>query len=216
MTAWACIAAKDEQRTIGSIIRALKRRGLSVVVIDDGSEDHTRLRAENAGALVQRHETAQGIAPSLMEAWAIALRQGADTIIQLDAGGSHDPGQVHKLTMGLHSHDLVVGSRFCPLAEYVGNPQRALMSKLAATMCNLKTGQHITDWTSGYRAMIADAAILLSKAYEATMHGWQIETLAAAVEFGLKIGEAPIRYVAGRSTFDWNVAKEAFDVWRRL
>jgi glycosyltransferase involved in cell wall biosynthesis len=55
MTA-AIVPARDEERTVGEVVRALKRaRGIDeVIVVDDGSTDGTAAAAESAGARVVR------------------------------------------------------------------------------------------------------------------------------------------------------------------
>jgi len=142
--------------------------------------------------------------------------RGADSIIQLDAGGSHDPAQALSLLRRLIGVDMVIGSRFMPGAHYTGNPKRKAMSQLASLMCNIKTGRCITDWTSGYRAFRREAIEVLLHDYQAKMHGWQIEVLGNALRVGLRVAEVPITYTAGQSSFNKGVAWEAFQAWRRL
>jgi hypothetical protein len=92
-----------------------------------------------------------------------------------------------------------------------------MLSRIASAMCNRKTGLGFTDWTSGYRTYTKEAlSILLDQAYDAEMHGWQIEVLYHAWKSGLSISEVPITYRAGRSSFNLGVALEAFRVWRNL
>jgi len=213
----ACITAKNEADTIIPLVTMLARQRVRVIIVDDGSNDSTGYRAAKAGALMIRHDLPRGIGPSLLEAWDFALNLGADEIIQLDAGGSHDPRQVKRLLGTLQRADMVIGSRFMPGATYIGNPRREQMSRLASRMCNLVTGQYIADWTSGYRAFRREAIEkLLHYRYEAKMHGWQIEVLGNAIKEGLRIAEVPITYTAGESSFNKGVAWEAFQAWQRL
>jgi dolichol-phosphate mannosyltransferase len=151
-----------------------------------------------------------------MLGWRHALEGGATRIVQIDAGGSHDPADIPTLLSS--TADLVVGSRFCPGGRHVGNPRRALLSRVAAGACSFaQTGARYADWTSGYRVLSARCArYLLSVPYRATMHGWQIETLARAGEAGFSIEERPITYTAGRSSLNRAVAWEAFLVWNDI
>jgi hypothetical protein len=156
----------------------------------------------------------------MLKAWSFALAHGAEMIVQLDAGGSHDPADAFNLSIQsrLTDADVVVGSRFLGRSRYTGRPWRALMSKMAALACSAKAGHWLTDWTSGFRAFTGDAiAYLLNFCdYEAKMHGWQIEVLGKAIKSGMSIAEVPIIYRAGESSFDLSVAREAFRIWRRL
>lgn len=219
MNAWACIAAKNEEATIGDLVRALVLRGLQVVVTDDGSTDRTAFVAAAAGAYLQRHEQSRGIGPALMLAWRYAILAGAERIVQLDAGGSHDPRQAWDLLN--NPAGVVLGSRFVPAGTYEGRPWRARLSRLAAAMCNAQTGAELADWTSGYRAFsrpVLEHLLCLREAgrIRCTMHAWQIETLGYALTAGATVAEVPISYTAGESSFRLATAWEALNAWRQL
>jgi len=196
----AVITALNEADTIGGLVAEILRNGLAVIVVDDGSTDGTGDEAAKAGATVITHDTPQGIAPSLMDAWRMAYSFGWTRIIQIDAGGSHDPAQIDRLlTSGT---DVTIGSRFLPSSEYIGRGWRKHASNLAAVLLNWAAHQHIHDWTSGYRVFSRKAIeVLLSGNYMTTMHTWQIETLHLALKCGLSVSEFPITYRAGQSTF---------------
>jgi len=51
----ACVAAYNEENTIADVLVNVIPHVSELVVIDDGSEDNTRLIAENHGALVIHH-----------------------------------------------------------------------------------------------------------------------------------------------------------------
>lgn len=217
----AVVTTFNEAATIGALVSELGANGFSpVIVVDDQSLDETPHYARMAGADVRETDKRFGIGLSLMAGWLAFLPEtfGCEYIVQIDAGGSHDPNEA----MGLVAYatatgaDVVIGSRFCKGARYTGNPKRALLSRLAALMCNLaQHGAHYSDWTSGYRVFSRKAlqTLLSVKHYRGRMHEWQIEVLARAGEAGLRIVEAPITYTAGRSSFNLRVAWEAFQMW---
>lgn len=199
MKTGACLTTYREDA--GELIRSLEKQGLTVFLVD----------AETTG--VRR-----GIGPCLVEAWRRALNAGCDQAIQIDAGGSHDPLEIPKLLKMLeYGSDVVIGSRFCSAAKYIGNPRRALMSRFAALLCNLRAGTSYTDWTSGYRAFSRRALWTLSRIpYRTDMHTWQIEVLDWALMTHLTVTEVPITYRAGRSSFNRKIAVDSFGVWKRL
>lgn len=218
MSDWAVITTLNEEQTIGDLVRALVEQELQVVVVDDCSTDGTQKAAAAAGALVKQTTQRLGIGLALMHGWDQALLHGAGRIVQIDAGGSHDPAAARRLldVQALTGAEIVVGSRFIPGAVYRGaaSPWRPLLSRAAASACNMVTGAKYFDWTSGYRVFTAYALrALLMKFYHARMHGWQIEVLAQANAMGMRIVEWPITYTAGRSSFNWRVAHEASNSW---
>jgi len=214
---WVCITAKDEAETIGPLVEQLLAGQHNVLVVDDGSRDDTGTLARRAGALEMRHGKSEGIGPSLMEAWSyVKRRQGAERIVQLDAGGSHDPADLAGL-LAVEA-DLVIGSRFVPGGQYHGRQWRAGCSRLASLVLNLsQRGPWIHDWSSGYR-VFSRAAVerLLACRYTATMHGWQIEVLGRARQYGLSVAEAPISYRAGRSSLRWSTVHETILIWQSV
>lgn len=214
MADFAVITTLNEEPTIGQLVRSLRGHGLQVVVVDDCSADDTAGAALRAGAVVIETVQRVGIGPALMMGWREALRRGATRLVQLDAGGSHDPAEAMQLlgVLELAAADVVVGSRFVPGARYDARTGRLrpVLSRVAALACNVATGARFHDWTSGCRAFTAEAARALRlHYYTAAMHGWQIEVLARANADGMRIVEAPITYTAGRSSFNWRVAHEA-------
>lgn len=217
-TELAIITTVNEAPTIARLVTDLRGLSMAVLVIDAGSTDGTVTLARAAGATVLELRRVS-IRDALLIGWEMALEGGYGHVVQLDAGGSHRPADVERLLCAVHRHncDLAVGSRFLPGAVYHGRPRRREMSRLAAAACRAKTGAYLTDWTSGFRAFRRSALeVLARETYSAAMHGWQIEVLAHALRHGMTIGEAPITYRAGRSSFDWRVAREAVDVWRNL
>lgn len=214
----AVITTLNEDKSIGQLVYELiAYHSMPVIVIDDASTDNTATVARAAGAAVYVNRERIGIGPSLVRGWRFALDSWADRIIQIDAGGSHDPNDIPKILKALQDNDMVIGSRFLPESSYIdnGNWKRPILSRIAAKACNLaQHGAKHTDWTSGYRGFRADLLrALVGQKYQAKMHGWQIEVLARANELCADIAEVPITYTAGRSSFNRDVADEAFRTW---
>ena len=58
--------------------------------------------------------------------------------------------------------------------------------------------------------------VILRNHYRASMHAWQIETLARLGEAGMSIVEVPITYRAGRSSVGLDTVYEATSVWLHM
>jgi len=214
MKDFAVITAKNEAATIYGLVDALIKSGLNVIVVSDGSTDDTGFIASDAGAHVIWQYPSKGIGASLQAAWHVALDKGADRIIQLDAGGSHDPGEACFLLSYLDRCDIVIGSRFMVGSEYNGRKWRAFASRLAARLMNFAGHTHFTDWTSGYRAFNRSSLFTLADHhYHQTMHAWQMEVLTYAIEKDFRVIEAPITYTAGRSSLRLKTVSDAILEW---
>jgi len=212
----AVITTYNEAESIGALLDTLTWGVDGVHLVDGGSTDETASIAEQHGANVVAMGTRTPIAQCLRIGWKTALDAGADRIVQIDAGGSHRTYDLS--TLLLSSADVVIGSRFVTGSRYIGNPRRRFMSWLAGIACNVAVpGGCWNDWTSGYRVFSREAAeYLVKQDYTAQMHGFQIEVLAHAARAGFRIEERPITYIAGRSSFNRKVAREAIGVWWRL
>ncbi len=196
-----CIPARNEQASIYQLVWQLKQRGYFPIVSDDASTDQTARLAAAAGAVVVRHKHPVGIAGATMDAWQAALVNGAEAIVQMDVGGSHSASDIPGLVGSLEDYQVVIGSRFCNGGRYIGgNPFRKNMSRVVTAYCNLRTGAHVTDFTSGFRAFHPEICRFLSVyPYRAKMHSWQIEVLRESLH-AFTVGEVPITYTAGRSS----------------
>jgi len=216
----AVITARDEEATIFPLVKALRGLGFLVLVCDDASTDRTRRFAEDAGAHVRHHDTRKGIARSLVDLWWDAINlHGAQRLVQLDAGMSHNPADAIGLLAMLDlGGDVAIGSRFCPFGHYLGGSLlRRLGSRAMTALCNLAMGTKFSDWSSGYRAFTRKALIKLIKGqYFAQGHAWQMEVLSRAVEAELRIVEFPIVYYAGTSSLHLSGVLEAVNVWLQI
>jgi dolichol-phosphate mannosyltransferase len=229
MTTFACIATRHEAATIGPLVAALRAQGL-IVIVEDESDDATTYRAaQEAGA--QANWTPggyrTGLGPSLMRAWRQALHQGATTIVQLDAGGSHDPAQVGLLVGALQHFECnaALSTRFDAGGRYIGRPWRAQASRLAGALCHRRAQRRygfalhgqLRDWTSGFRAFTpGTVAHLLGRVFHFTGHAWQIEVVDMLLKSGARTIAVPITYTAGRSSLTWRGCWEAYLAWRMI
>lgn len=217
MKACVIIPTLNEESTIQTLINSLNH--YEIIVVDDNSQDNTVRNAINAGAYVIQHASRKGLGPSLIEGFKTSLLFEYDKIVTIDAGGSHDPNVV--AAMLTVPADLCLGSRFLPFSQYDnanGKWYRPFISKAAAKVLNFsQSGSHYSDWTSGYRVYSQDLVYaLMQYKYQSKMHGIQIELLARATSLGAVVKEYPIKYVAGKTSFNNKVASEAVNIWLQV
>ncbi len=184
------IPAYNEELTIGSVV-ALARKYGDVLVVDDGSADRTSEIAQNAGAIVVKHETNMGKGAALRTGFDYALANGYDAAVCLDADGQHNPDEIPALLEPIANGraDLVIGSRYLgankkriPLYRRFGLWVLNEGIKVATTMN--------VDSQSGFRAMALEAL----KKMNLNSNGYSAETdiVIKAKEMGLRVREVPI------------------------
>lgn len=209
----ALVTTLDEADTIGQLVSGLLEVVPRVLVVDDPrSTDNTERVAAAFGADTLVDTDAHGIGPGLLAGFRYL--RGED-VVTIDAGGSHDPYAIPDLVS--QAGDIVIGSRFVPGGLHHGNPRRARLSRLYSRLCRARTGYDIKDWTSGFRRYTAAAVRqVLSRPPTATMHGFQPQALVSCLDAGFTATEWPIVYIAGRSSMNTRVAREAVGALRGL
>ena len=158
------IPAYNEGKRIGQVIEEIKRTlpQIDVLVIDDGSTDDCRQRAMEAGAKVISHPFNLGYGSALQTGYKYVLREGYETIVQMDGDGQHDPSFISDLLAIIQGGeaDIAIGSRFLKKEEresyglsYRAPFTRRLGMKLFGTITSFLIRQQVTDSTSGYQAL---------------------------------------------------------------
>lgn len=208
----AAIPAHNEQATIAQLVEdCLRLRCSAVVVANDSSTDATAALAARAGALVVPvPKNRPGMVGVYTTALQAALSAGADVVVELDAGGSHNPLEMTRLLVDLMTCDIVTGCRFCHGGVYQGKLQRKALSWCGTQLVNLVHGTDWQDATSGFVAYKAYALkALLSTPYRSTGHYYQTEMRLRARRLGLQIKECPITYKNSGSSLNWQSIREA-------
>lgn len=198
----ALIPALDEEETIGEVVAAVLGLGpplRRVIVVDNGSSDRTAERARAAGALVVK-EPQRGYGAACLRGIAAIeaqaherLAERPDVVLFLDADGSDDPRDVHRLLDAVAAGaDLAIGSRTMGVIEPGAlQPQQRVGNAVAVTLIRAIYGQRYTD-LGPLRALRYPA--LLALGMGDTDYGWTVEMQVKAVRRGLKIVEVPVRY----------------------
>nr|WP_231252344.1 polyprenol monophosphomannose synthase [Nocardioides furvisabuli] len=215
------IPTYNESENIEWIVERLRRAqpGVDVLVVDDNSPDGTGDLADAlasrdpAISVVHRTEKA-GLGAAYLHGFDVALRAGYDVIGEMDADGSHQPEQLHRLLDALHTADLVIGSRYVPGGSVVNWPlQRLLLSRGGNLYVRLLLGMRVKDATAGFRLFrrttleAIDLESVLSTGYV-----FQTDLAYRTVSRGLRVTEVPIEFVErvrGDSKMSGQVASES-------
>lgn len=208
------VPAKNEAVTIGALVRSARIFGADLVIVaDDASTDATASAATDAGAVVLPVPTDRaGMAGVYVTGLRDALRRGADVIVEMDAGGSHDPAALTEFWDALtyDDADVAAGRRFGPEASYVGSRRRELLSRGGTLLTNFLHGTHFQDATSGYIAYRAAALDkLLTAPLKSRGHYYQTEMRLRAVTLGMRVVEVPIVYRNSSSSLNSTSIREA-------
>jgi dolichol-phosphate mannosyltransferase len=173
-----------------------------VLVVDDASPDGTGELAEQAAAelgqiKVLHRPGKQGLGTAYREGFRLAVDEGYDVVVHMDADLSHDPAAVPDLFAGIErGAGVVIGSRYVPGGSTPNWPlHRRLLSRwgnrYTATVLRLP----LRDVTSGFRAVRSDVLRDADPASaRAEGYAFLTELVRRYVRIGVRVEEIPIAF----------------------
>ena len=188
------IPAFNEEKNIVNVIAqtetVLQSLNLpyEIIVVDDGSNDNTRLNASNNGAKLISYSANHGKGYALKRGFAYAKGQ---ILVTIDSDGDHRPEEILKLIKSLlNGADVVIGSRFLGNNREVTSKLNLLGNRLFNILIMILTSKRITDSQTGFRAYKRKAL----KEIELFSNGYEIESelTVKTLKNGFKVQEEPI------------------------
>ncbi|CAB4902400.1 unannotated protein [freshwater metagenome] len=193
-----------------------------ILVADDNSPDGTGKIADELVAAddhvhVMHRKGKEGLGAAYLAGFAWALENNYDVVVEMDADGSHQPEELHRLLSGLEDADLVLGSRYVPGGQVRNWPKsREILSRGGNTYTRIMLGIPLRDATGGYRAFRASALRALQLDQVASQgYCFQVDLAWRASQIGLRVKEVPITFVEreiGASKMSRHIVVEA--LWR--
>ncbi|OFZ82742.1 MAG: hypothetical protein A2583_05225 [Bdellovibrionales bacterium RIFOXYD1_FULL_53_11] len=226
MRTFAVVPTYNESANILRLLDSLLSlgiRGLCPLVVDDNSPDGTShlvadyARAHDNVYLLQRMGD-KGRGTAGVAGFDLALRLGADAIVEMDADFSHPPHVVPHLLSALEQADIAIASRlaFAALDGRASSRKviTALANRYARTFLEMSAHKsRVRDWTTGFRAYRRSVfekvppGTLISKGPSILQ-----EILFRALNQGCTAVEIPFNMqdrAAGKSTFSRKIMKQS-------
>jgi dolichol-phosphate mannosyltransferase len=211
----------NEHDNLGHIMSGILAATSEVdaLIVDDNSPDGTGRLADEISARETRvrvlhRARKEGLGRAYLAAFGIALSDGYELVVEMDADLSHDPKYLPELIARADGADVVIASRTVPGGGTMGwGLGRRLLSRSANLYARTVLGVGVHDLTSGFKCFRREVleAIDLSTIASAG-YAFQIELTYRAVRCGFRVSEMPIIFVErrrGRSKMSWAVVWEA-------
>ncbi|GLW23129.1 MULTISPECIES: polyprenol monophosphomannose synthase [Microbispora] len=215
----------NERENLPLITRRLREAlpDVHLLVADDNSPDGTgriadELAERDDHVHVLHRTSKQGLGAAYIAGFRWGLAEGYDVLVEMDADGSHQPEELHKLLDAVaDGADLAIGSRWVPGGKTVNWPaSREFLSRGANTYVRLVLGIPVRDATAGFRAYRAATLEKIElDGVESQGYCFQVDLTLRTVRQGLRVTEAPITFVertVGSSKMSRKIILEAF--WR--
>lgn len=191
------IPALNEEASLPLVLRDLPRKKVSdILVVDNGSHDHTAEVARVAGARVVQEPRRGYGAACLCGLSDLARRPEGppDIVVFLDADYSDHPEELPYLVQPIldDCFDLVIGSRLTGRREPGAMPPQSVWgNRLACFLMWLLFGAKYTD-LGPFRAIRWTALEQLGMVDQ--NYGWTVEMQIKAARLGLRVLEVPVSY----------------------
>ncbi|MBL7071300.1 MAG: glycosyltransferase family 2 protein [Candidatus Omnitrophica bacterium] len=202
------IPAYNESEQIGRLLRALKAKGHTPVVVDDGSNDQTAREAGDAGAIVVGHKENRGKGASLQTGFDHILKEGYDAVLIMDGDAQHSADDVQRFIdlADKKQNVLIIGNRMgntknMPLDRKLTN---MFMSFIVSCICR----QKIPDSQCGFRLIKRE--LLQKIKIESERFEVESELLIKASRRGTEILSIPIDTFYGKESSQINPFLDTF------
>lgn len=215
------IPTYNERESLPGVVARLRTAvpSADVLVLDDNSPDGTGALADELAAgdrqvTVLHREGKQGLGRAYLAGFDWALQHGYDAVVEMDADGSHQPEQLHRLLEAAARADLVIGSRWVPGGATHNWPHRRnALSRGANLYTRAALGIPVRDATAGYRLYRTRALRAMDlEGVASAGYCFQVDLTLRAVDRGLQVVEVPIDFVEreeGTSKMDSSIVREA-------
>lgn len=215
----------NEEETMGRVIDqilALPYDNLYLYpVIDNYSKDRTEeiIRSYEHTGRVKCifYKESKGVISCYLEGFRRALADGAEQIIEMDGGGSHNPAEIPQFIDALEKgYDCVWGSRFITGGDISNHPlYRRILSSGGTVLANLVLGTKLRDMTSGFEAFQREVLenMNLDK-FLSTGHMYQTEMRFYCRNKNTI--EVPIHYIGGSSSLKMKYVVESLKILFQL
>src|SRR3954471_15682097 len=120
----------------------------------------------------------RSVVDAYLRGYREALDAGCDWILEMDAGGSHQPSDIPRFfEKMLEGYDCVFGSRFCPGGRITDSSfKRRVISRGGTLLANLLLGTKLKDMTSGFELFSRKALqYVLERGIHSRGHFFQTE-----------------------------------------
>jgi glycosyltransferase involved in cell wall biosynthesis len=198
----------NERDNAGRLLAAVRAAvpAAEILVVDDSSPDDTASVVEASAAdlgqiKLLRRPGKHGLGSAYRDGFAIALDEGYDAVVSMDADFSHDPTVLPDLLRLIEAGaDAVIGSRYVPGGATVDWPfHRRLLSRWGNRYTSFVLGLQVRDCTSGYRAYRASALRAIDpSSTSAEGYAFLTELVRRLVRTGCKVMETPIVFTDRR------------------
>ncbi len=177
---------KEIPKTINGISK------IEIQIIDDGSTDRTVEVAKKLGVTrIISHKKNQGLGMSFSDGVEVALKAGADILVNTDGDNQYPGKYIKDLVEPIINNqaEIVIADRQTQTIKHF-SWEKKFLQKWGSVVVRMLSGTDVPDAVSGFRAYSRKSLLELNII---TRFSYCIDTIVQAGKKGLKIVSIPIR-----------------------
>jgi len=182
------------QRTVQEIGALEFSMPVSILVVNDGSKDHTEKEVRDTNAFLISLPFNLGIGGAVQTGFKFAYENNYDIAVQVDGDGQHDTSYLKALLEPVLNDevDMTIGSRFLPPhLGYRSSFVRRIGIHFFAHLISFLTDYKVTDPTSGFRAFNQKMIKVFARYYPSDFP--EPEAIVVAGRFKARVREVPVQ-----------------------
>ena len=214
----------NEEQKVGEVVRRVPRNIVDeVLIVDDGSIDHSPTIAANLGATVLPLGRTIGVGAAIRAAFDYALTKGYDVIVVMAGNNKDAPEEIPLLLDPIADDraDFVQGSRFLnPAAGFGDMPlYRKLATRAHPLLFSMVARRRVTESTNGFRSIrtsvLRDPRLGLRKNW---LDGYDLEPFLylRVIQLGYRTTEVPVTKIYPPRQFGQTKMKPITGWWQML
>jgi glycosyltransferase involved in cell wall biosynthesis len=221
------VPAFNEERSIQGALSTIdkivgsKQLPYEIVVVDDGSKDGTRVKAmeyanRNGHIRVISYKNNVGKGHAVRAGF---LKTAGEIIILSDSDMEIDLKAIPSYVEALKGSDIAIATKWHPKSTVKMPFHRRILSHAFNVLVRMLTGADVKDTQTGLKAMKRSTFTNIFSRLCVKRYAFDVELLAVAKLFGLKVIEMPVRLemkVSFNPVEGWRMLVDLFGIAYRL